>query len=248
MCKSFIRPAQCQNRPVPLLHAGVLSSIFASTLLVSCRITVPPKYRSQRISREPLWRPVAQFTAPKLPQQSRYWLLDDGSLTSRLVAASEGGFRVERRYQGWQIPLPSERRLLSLPHRELALIREVVLLSTEQNVVFARSVFPLSSTTGSLRHLRHLRNSPLGAILFQHPDMHRSPFELSHLPGDSEYLPDDLRQKMPAWGRRSRFTLKGKSLMVSEVFLKAFTPWPNTAPVHRTQRGTVSAAKLLTKQ
>lgn len=209
---------------------------------------MPPKYQSQRISHEPLWRPLTRFTASELPQQSRYWLLDDGSLTSRLMTASEGKFRVERLYQGWQVPLPSERRLLGLPHRELALIREVILLNTEQNVVFARSVFPLSCLTGSLSHLRHLQNRPLGAILFQHPGMHRSPFELSHMSGDSEYLPEDLRQNVPAWGRRSRFTLERKSLMVSEVFLNAFTPWPNTAPVHRARRGTVSAAKLPAKQ
>jgi chorismate--pyruvate lyase len=201
-----------------------------------------------RISREPAWRPVAQFTAASLPQLSRYWLLDDGSLTSRLIATSRGNFSVQRLYQGWQVPLASERRLLGLPPRELALIREVALLHTGQSVVFARSVFPLSCFTGSLSHLRRLQNKPLGAILFKHPGMHRSPFELVHMPGDSDYLPATLHQAEPAWGRRSRFTLAGKSLMVSEVFLQAFDPWPRMAPVHRTQRGKVIAAKISAKQ
>ena len=204
--------------------------------------------RIHRISREPVWQPVERFTAAGLPQQSRYWLLDDGSLTSRLIAASRGRFRVQRLYQGWQVPLRSERRLLGLQPRELALIREVALLNNGQSVVFARSVFPLSCLTGSLSHLRRLQNKPLGAILFRHPGMHRSPFELAHMPGDSEYLPATLHQAVPAWGRRSRFTLEGKSLMVSEVFLQAFDPWPNSAPVHRTQRGKVIAANLLAKQ
>jgi chorismate--pyruvate lyase len=31
-------------------------------------------------------------------------------------------------------------------------------------------------------------------------------------------------------------------LLVSEVFLQPFTPWPAVLPVHRTQRGKVSAA------
>ena len=191
---------------------------------------------------------MERFTAAGLPQESRYWLLDDGSLTSRLIAASRGHFRVQRLYQGWQLPLRSERRLLGLPPRELALIREVALLNNGQSVVFARSVFPLSCLTGSLSHLRRLQNKPLGAILFRHPGMHRSPFELAHMPGDSEYLPATLHQAVPAWGRRSRFTLAGKSLMVSEVFLQAFDPWPISAPVHRTQRGKVIAANLLAKQ
>lgn len=206
------------------------------------------QHNPHRISREPVWRPVKHFTASQLPQKNRYWLLDDGSLTSRLVAASNGQFAVQRLLQGWQVPLPSERKLLGLPARELALIREVVLKNSSNAVVYARSVFPLSCLTGSLGHLRSLQNKPLGAILFRHPSMRRSPFELSEMAGDSDYLPSSLRQKQSAWGRRSRFNIAGKSLMVSEVFLHKFTPWPNTAPVHRAQRGKVSAANHSTKQ
>ncbi|MEH6567979.1 MAG: chorismate lyase [Halioglobus sp.] len=206
-------------------------------------------HHAHRIKHEPVWHPVQRFTAGQLPQQIRYWLLDDGSLTSRLIAASAGQFAVQRLYQGWQVPLPSERRLLGLPARELALIREVALLGgSSEAVVYARSVFPLSCLTGSLGHLRGLQNKPLGAILFKHPGMHRSPFELSELAGDCDYLPTALRQKESAWGRRSRFNIAGKSLMVSEVFLRNFTPWSNMAPVHRTQRGKVSAANYAAKK
>lgn len=191
---------------------------------------------------------MARFTAGELPQRDRHWLLDDGSLTSRLVALSGGDFRVNRLYQGWQVPKPSERRLLDLQPRELALIREVVLLANEQSVVFARSVFPLSCLTGSLSHLRRLQTKPLGAILFKHPGMHRSPFELANMSGGSDYLPAPLHQSEPAWGRRSRFMIEGKSLMVSEVFLQPFQPWPDIAPVHRAQRGKVSTANVAAKQ
>ena len=61
------------------------------------------------------------------------------------------------------------------------------------------------------------------------------------MPGDSDYLPAGLRQAAPAWGRRSRFEIEGKALMVSEVFLEAFVPWSSPLPVHRSQRGKVSA-------
>jgi len=135
-----------------------------------------------------------------------------------------------------------------LPSRELALIREVVLLTEGHPAVFARSVFPLACLTGSLSHLRRLKSKPLGAILFKHPGMHRSPFEVAEMPGDSRYLPDNLHQQEPAWGRRSRFVIEGKALMVSEVFLDGFKPWPKMAPVHRTQRGKVSAANVPPKQ
>lgn len=195
-----------------------------------------------RITAEPLWRPSERFTSLELPGRDRPWLLDDGSLTGRLIGMQQGAFSVRRLRQEWQVPLLSERRLLGLPSRELALVREVALHLGERAVVFARSVFPISSLTGSLAHLRRLQNKSLGAILFRHPGMHRSPFELAHLEGDNHYIPPGLRQASDAWGRRSRFEIEGKGLMVSEVFLEAFRPWPARLPVHRTQRGKVSAA------
>jgi chorismate--pyruvate lyase len=119
------------------------------------------------------------------------------------------------------------------------MVREVVLLLDEVPVVFARSVFPVASVTGSLNHLRHLRNSSLGAILFSHPGMQRSPFEIARLEGSCDYLPGQLQQSAAAWCRRSRFRVMGKSLMVSEVFLERFQPWPSRLPVQRNQRGRV---------
>jgi chorismate--pyruvate lyase len=192
----------------------------------------------RRIAREPDWKPENRITVADLPPATRAWLLDDGSLTSRLRGL--GAFRVQRRFQGWQVPLTSERRLLDQPARQLALVREVALHLDGQPVVFARSVFPVASLTGELIHLRRLQNRSLGEILFRHPGMLRSPFEAALLAGDSAYLPADLRQPAPAWGRRSRFLIAGKSIMVSEVFLQRFRPWPAVLPVHRSQRGRVS--------
>ena len=203
---------------------------------------MPYPHTQRRIDVEPRWRPVDQYTSAELASKVRFWLTDDGSLTGRLIDLKRGDFQVQRLYQGWQVPLPSERRLLALPSRQLALVREVALLLAGQAVVFARSVFPIASLTGGLTHLRRLQNSSLGAILFKHPGMHRCPFELVHMAGDCDYLPPALHQATPVWGRRSRFEIDGKGLMVSEVFLQPFAPWPVTLPVHRTQRGKVSAA------
>ncbi|MFT5709467.1 MAG: chorismate--pyruvate lyase [Halioglobus sp.] len=195
-------------------------------------------------SADPDWRPAQQFTTANLPPTDRYWLLDDGSLTRHLIGLSRGPFRVQQLYQDWQVPRPSERILLNIPPRQLALVREVALVVAGNAVVFARSVFPHTSLTGSLTHLRKLQNKPLGAILFNHPGMHRSPFELARLRGNSGYLPPALQQGDDAWARRSRFTIKNKALLVSEVFLDKFSPWSRALPVHRSQRGTVSSAML----
>jgi chorismate--pyruvate lyase len=201
-----------------------------------------------RIVTDPRWRPCARFTSGELPPAHRPWLLDDGSLTGRLIEMRRGTFRVQRLFQGWEVPLHSERRLLAIPPRQQALVREVALLLDDATQVFARSVFPIASLTGSLTHLRRLQNKSLGAILFKRPGMRRSPFELACIPGNSNYLPSDLRQAGPAWGRRSRFEIEGKSLLVSEVFLQPFRPWPSALPLHRTQRGKVSAAIVPAKQ
>jgi chorismate--pyruvate lyase len=203
---------------------------------------VPERHLTRRLTDEPRWRPTGRYTRAELPAASRSWLLDDGSLTVRLIELNLGEFRVQRLYQGWQLPQLSECKLLGVSPRQRALVREVGLMLADKTVVFARSVFPIASLTGDLAHLRYLQNKSLGAILFKHPGMHRSPFELARIGGDSDYLPTTLQQGTPAWGRRSRFVIGGRSLMVSEVFLESFTPWDSTLPVHRAQRGKVSAA------
>ena len=175
--------------------------------------------------------PLERYSSDMLPTSTRAWLLDEGSLTDRLIASDRGSFGVERLAQYWAVPLASERALLGIPEGQQALIREVALTLGNDVVVFARSVFPEQSLSGRLEYLRRLENESLGAILFSDPAMQRNPFELSHMPGDSDYLPAHLRQPLPAWGRRSRFDIAGKPLMVSEVFLEAFRPWTEEGDV-----------------
>ena len=202
----------------------------------------------KRISVEPRWRPEGPYARAILSPRLRCWLTDNGSLTMRLMESKQGKFSVKHLYQGWEVPLCSERRLLALPPRQIALVREVALLLDDSAVVFARSIFPITSLNGGLAHLRRLQNKSLGAFLFRHAGMRRSPFELSHISGNSDYLPEDLRQIEPAWGRRCRFEISGKKLMVSEVFLKAFTPWRSSPSMNRTQRGKISTAFMSSTQ
>lgn len=214
----------------------------------SSRTQAPTPHARKRITREPRWRPVGQYTQASLPPGIRHWLTDNGSLTAQLIASGRGEFSVQRLYQGWEAPRPSERKILELPPRQLALVREVTLSLGRDTVVFARSVFPESSLKGDLTHLRRLQSKSLGAILFKHPGMHRHPFELALIPGDSDYLPESQRQEGPAWGRRCRFEINGRKLLVSEVFLEGFTPWRSALSVHRSQRGKESAAITHTTQ
>ena len=170
----------------------------------------------------------------------RCWLLDDGSLTQRLLDTGRR-FSLERWQQRWGTPRLDERRLLGMGHRDRAVIRQVVLRLDDLAVVYARSVFPASSLTGPLLRLRRLANQSLGAFLFARTDMRRSPFEVALLAGDDPYLPGPLQQDEAAWARRSCFTVAGRPLLVSEVFLKDFPRWHAPMPLHRSRRGQVSA-------
>jgi chorismate--pyruvate lyase len=172
---------------------------------------------------EPLWQDYRHFTSSQLPCSTRHWLLDKGSLTQRLIKASHGQFRVQVLKQHWRQPLLSERSILDMAPREIAIIREVLLLCHNQPWVYARSVMPASSLNGRLRRLRKFDDSSLGEMLFREPSMRRHPFQLALIDGQSPHLPAQIQQPQTLWGRRSRFDLTGKPIMVSEIFLPAFT-------------------------
>lgn len=169
----------------------------------------------------PVWQP-AKRRHWQLPPLLRGWLLDDSSLTAKLQQLSGGDFRVEVLRQQVGRPARSEWRSLDIGQHRLALIREVVLYGQGRPWVFARSILPMSSLTGSLRRLRGLDNRPLGAFLFSQPGLRRGVMEVAALDHRHQYLPASLCTGEPLWGRRSVFHLQEKPLLVSEVFLEPF--------------------------
>jgi len=152
----------------------------------------------------------------------RSWLLDSGSLTAKLLKLSHGDFKVQVLRQAHTRASRSEALTLGIGFNELCLIREVILRGHNQPWVFARSVLPLSSLTGSLRHLRKQGTRPLGAFLFSQPHLKRSPIALALISGHHAYLPEALMGVNPVWGRRSIFSINNQPLLVSEVFLPDF--------------------------
>lgn len=170
---------------------------------------------------EPRWY-RAHPGAVQWPRPLRSWLLDQGSLTAKLVDLSGGDFRVQVLRQTLARPRPSEQRLLGLPAGHWALVREVALWGRSEPWVFARSLIPLSSLTGRLRQLRRLDSRPLGGFLFAQPDLVRGAMQVSRIGPERTYVPPDLQQHVDLWGRRSVFELERKPLLVSEVFLPAF--------------------------
>ncbi len=152
----------------------------------------------------------------------RSWLLDKGSLTAKLIHLSDGEFRVQVLSQTHMRANRSEALALGITPHQLCLVREVLLLGNNQAWVFARSVLPLSSLVGVLRHLRKQGNRPLGAFLFSQPKLIRSPIALSLINRHHNYVPTAFMGNTAVWGRRSIFYVASKPLLVSEVFLPDF--------------------------
>jgi len=148
------------------------------------------------------------------------WLLDEGSLTARLIEHCQGEFHVRVLSVNRATPTPDEISALAMRPRNQALIRQVLLYCNQQPVVYARTIIPLSSLRGALRGLVHLGTRPLGAVLFADKTMRRRPMEISRLKaGHICHTWTQYKGKADIWGRRSVFVLKNRELLVSEFFL-----------------------------
>lgn len=185
---------------------------------------MPTQQRKPSLS----WTDHRKLLNTVLPYELRNWLLDPRSLTARLIKASKGKFGVQVLSQSWQCATASESALLGINIRTRCLIRETLLLCDGVPWVYARSIMPTSSLTGRLRHLRKFGSQPLGQLLFNTPRMRRCPFEVSR---DSIVRFSKQPLALQAadnsqllWGRRSRFEIFHKPLIVSEIFLPAFRP------------------------
>lgn len=175
----------------------------------------------------PTWHDFNTISGDILSAQEQEWLLDQGSLTERLVKKSQNQFYVDVLRQTWNSPDPSEAALLGQDPSHPCLIREVLLYCCQQPWVYAKTVMPESSLNNELAHLRDFDNQPLGQLLFNTPGLVRSPFEVAQY--TAKHLPKDVlnainTDKICQWGRRSRFVVYDKPLLVNEIFLPAFQP------------------------
>ena len=171
------------------------------------------------------WLPVLGGTPAQMPENLGPWLIDNGSLTRKLVALSKDQFKVQVLRQELATPGAAEANALKMIQQTPVMIREVVLKGRGRPWVFARSILPMTTMTGRLAGLRTLSNQPLGELLFQDPSMTREPLEAACLPARILSVPAALAAgDEPLWARRSVFFLDQKPLLVSEVFLSEFKP------------------------
>lgn len=167
------------------------------------------------------------LTPPKsrLPADLAGWLQDTSSLTAKLKAHCQQTFAVQLLSSGWQKPTIDEALALGIDRRQQVFCRQVCLLDGDQPRVFARTVVPLASYPILRMGLSRLGNASLGEWLFNDPAVVRGPLQISrlaasHLLSRQACHAADLPAKA-LWARRSCFTLRGKALLVSEVFIPA---------------------------
>ena len=174
------------------------------------------------------WQSVQndKLVLPSSPLKN--WLLDTQSLTARLKACSKH-FHVQvigEREQSCSLEDSSALISVGTP----ILVREVLLICDNVPQVFARSILPISSLTGSEQALANLGNQPLGQVLFNNPSLKRQSLEISMFCDDTavahlainltrERASHAASSKTALWGRRSIFMINKKPLMVAEVFL-----------------------------
>ena len=172
---------------------------------------------------EPRWQCHTPFSSAGASTEQLDWLLDPSSLTRRLQLTCKGQFCVVPVSQRWKRPQLNEAQALGVRPHERCFIREVHLLCENQPWVFARTVVPVRTLTGSRRRLKRLGKKPLGAVLFADPGMQRRHIEIARLEAGYDLFESAIKPlaEKPAeiWGRRSVFFLDKKPLLVSEIFL-----------------------------
>lgn len=156
-----------------------------------------------------------------MPLALKPWLLYGGSFMDRLREYGVDDPQVQVLYQDWQEPLACEQDSLRVDSQML--VREVLIVSNETVWMYARSVFPQTTLTGEYEQLAHLGNRSLGSVLFNDPTIKRGEFEIASFEKGNLWFEKVATQIhidcQTLWGRRSLFDLKGKPLLLTEIFL-----------------------------
>jgi len=151
--------------------------------------------------------------APAVEAQS--WLLEAGSITARLKHRWPST-RVRLVNEGRDTPYPEECLRLGLQPNSTCWVREVRLHAAEQLLVHARTVVPHWGPGNPWHDLSALGERPLGELLFQLPDLQRSPLEFGVV--DIKTLSGFTEGPFKRPARRCTYTRDGAALLLTEAF------------------------------
>jgi chorismate--pyruvate lyase len=173
------------------------------------------------------WNRVDSGELHQAPRQWQPWLSDTGSLTQKIEQAIGQKLEVLVLRDCRQSLDSDESRYFHFKVKHCR-IREVLLCANGVPLVMARSIIPTMSSSGSNHEVLRLGTKPLGAVLFAKTRMHsrKKPLrEIARLDKQSTLWKKCLQlyPRLPSasWARRTLYKLKGRPLLVSEVFLPA---------------------------
>ena len=96
------------------------------------------------------------------------WLIEPGSITSRIKSFSD--FKLELLRDGPGEVDAADDDLIIANYKENN-IREVLLYSDEEPLIYAKSIIPFETIRLGLGVLGNLKENPLGDILFSNPEI-----------------------------------------------------------------------------
>jgi chorismate--pyruvate lyase len=180
------------------------------------------------LKRCPNWQSVDSYKISYPTKDIQHWLEDKSSLTLKIKEYCQyhhlEKFSVQVLSQQQAIAESDEIQTLNLAYEQSVLLREVLLLCGKTPVIFARTVIPMETLTGTEYQLGHLGNKPLGEFLFSQANLQRDTMEIAqinqgHQLFDTAQSHDTVSVSDYLWARRSIFRLQHKPLLVAEVLL-----------------------------
>ena len=134
------------------------------------------------------------------------WLNEPGSVTSRIKSFSDFKLRLLRDGPG-EVDAAEDDLIIS--NYEENNIREVVLCSNEEPLIYAKSIIPLETIRLGLGVLGNLKENPLGDILFSNPEIKKKYMLFAKFESNKKIF----------YGRKGIYTVKGYPFSVCEIFL-----------------------------
>ena len=134
------------------------------------------------------------------------WLNEPGSITSRIKSFSDFKLKLLRDGPG---EVDSADDDLIISNYKENNIREVLLYSDEEPIIYAKSIIPLETIRLGLGVLGNLKENPLGDILFSNPEIKKKHMLFAKFESNKKIF----------YGRKGIYTVKGFPFSVCEVFL-----------------------------
>lgn len=182
-----------------------------------------PSKAHPKLKHDPKWFPAGLIYRLKSSKQLHDWLLDPGSLTAKIrVGCPEMTIHILS--ETYEKPLISEARQLKIPFSQKAWIRCVFLMCDGHPIVYARTVIPHWQTGNPWYALKHLGSRPLGEVLFQLPNLKRTPFQITQTHAQNwPHLALDTSKQIKTFARKSTFIQEKYPLLLTEAFIEAST-------------------------